>query len=70
MTNADVNGEEVSGKQQTGVHLGNKHDRNKKVNYKKDEYQCPHCWEGNQPVPPTFWFAQPTLTASDKNMRM
>ena len=43
---------------------------NWKVNYKKDEYQCLHYWEGNQPVPPTFWFAQPTLTASDKHMRM
>ena len=22
---------------------------NYKGNYKKDEYQCPHCWEGSQP---------------------
>ena len=22
---------------------------NIKGNYKKDEYQCPHCWDGSQP---------------------
>ena len=68
MTNADVNEEEVSGNSRLEFIWETR--CNWKGNYKKDEYQCLHYWEGNQPVPPTFWFAQPTLTASGKNMRM